>query len=207
MKLHEPATFWTDCGLAAWSACLASLLIVRATGPLSSVLTWWVAAFATCALAATAGAVHHGLGHGLSPGINRAAWRLALLSLVGTGFCLTQIAALNVFQGAALTMAQFAATIVTAILAAAALRVEKFSVAVLAYGIGQILVLMSAVLAREVQPSSRLPWLAAAVAASALAAGVQHFRLGPSRHFNHNDLYHVIQAIAQGAFYLAAATY
>lgn len=207
MKLHEPATFWTDCGLAVWSACLASLLVLRATAPFPSALAWWVAAFATCAIAATAGAIHHGLGPGLSPRINQSTWRLAILSLVGTGFCLTQIAALNVFQGATLTLAQFSASIVTAILAAVALRVEKFSVAIFAYGFGQILVLTSALLTREVQPPTRLPWLAAAVAASALAAGVQHFRLGPSRHFNHNDLYHVVQAIAQGAFYLAAATY
>ena len=207
MKLREPATFWTDCGLAAWSACLAALLVMRSTGTLSSVLAWWVAAFATCFLAATAGAVHHGLGHELSPSTNRSTWQLTLLSLVGTGFCLTQIAALNVFQGTALTLAQFAATLVTAILAAIALRAEKFSVAIFAYGFGQLLVLMSAVLTREAQPPSRLPWLAAAVATSALAAGVQSFRLGPSRHFNHNDLYHLVQAIAQGAFYLAAATY
>jgi hypothetical protein len=207
VKLREPATFWTDCGLAAWSACLAAFLVMRSTDPLSSALAWWVAAFAACVVAATAGAVHHGLGHGLSPGMNRTTWRLALLSLVGTGFCLTQIASLNVFHGATLTLAQIAATIATAILALVTLRVEKFSVAIFAYGLGQILVLMSAVFTHEVQPPSRLPWLAAAVAASAIAAGVQHFRLGPSRHFNHNDLYHVVQAIAQGAFYLAAATY
>lgn len=207
MKLREPATFWTDCGLAVWSAGLTASLVMRSTGSLSSGLTWWVAAFATCVVAATAGAIHHGLGRGLSPAINRFTWRLALLSLIGTGFCLTQIAALNAFQGATLTLAQIAAISVTAILATVALRVEKFSAAIFAYGIGQILVLMSVVLAREVQPPSRLPWLAAAVAASALAAGVQHFRLGPSRHFNHNDLYHVVQVIAQGAFYLAAATY
>jgi hypothetical protein len=207
VKLREPATFWTDCGLAAWSACLAALLVMRSTGPLSSGLTWWVAAFVTCFLAATAGAVHHGLGHGLSPAINRSTWQLTLLSLIGTGFCLTQIAALNIFQGTALSLAQFAATIVTAILAAIARRTEKFSVAIFAYGFGQLLVLMSAVLTREAQPPPRLPWLAAAVATSALAAGVQFFRLGPSRHFNHNDLYHLVQAIAQGAFYFAAATY
>lgn len=204
MKLHEPATFWTDCGLAAWSACLAGSLVLRATGLFPSVMAWWVAAFATCACAATAGAVHHGLGHALSPGIDRSIWRIALLSLVGTGFCLMQIAALTAFRGSALTVAHLAACITTAILAMVALRMEKFSVAIFAYGIGQILVLTSAVVTRETQPPTQLPWLSAAVAASALAAGVQHFRLGPSRRFNHNDLYHLIQAIAQGAFYFAA---
>ena len=67
MKLREPATFWTDCALAAWSAWLAAAAFSRAPAPFPPMLGWWIGAFATCALAATAGALHHGLGHELPP--------------------------------------------------------------------------------------------------------------------------------------------
>ena len=206
MKLREPATFWTDCALAVWSAFLAAALTHGAPSPCPAGLTWWIAAFATCALAAAAGAVHHGLGHELPPAANRASWRLALLALVGTGLCLMQVAARLAVAATALTAAQLGAWLVTALFAAAALRREKFSVAIRAYGLGQLLVLAAAVAARHSHPPAHLAWIDAGVATSALAAAIQHFRLSPHPRFNHNDLYHVVQAAAQGCFYFGAAS-
>ena len=206
MKLREPATFWTDCALAAWSAWLAGALWQRAPAPLAPVVGWWIAAFATCAVAATAGAVHHGLGHELSPATNRASWRLALLALVGTGLCLAQVAALTALASFVLGAAQLSAWLAAACFGAAALRRETFSVAITAYGLGQLLVLAAALAAHANLPAGYLAWLATAVATSAVAAAIQHFRVSPHPRFNHNDLYHVVQAAAQGCFYLGAAS-
>jgi hypothetical protein len=205
VKIREPATFWTDCALAAWSAWLAAVLLYCAPAPLPTVLGWWIGGFATCALAATAGAVHHGLGHELSPAANRASWRFALLSLVGTGLCLMQVAALVALSGPALSVAPAASFLIAALFAVAALRLEKFSVAMSAYGLGQGLVLVAALAARHTHPTAHLAWLAAAISTSALAAAVQHFRVSPHPHFNHNDLYHLVQAAAQGFFFLGAS--
>ena len=44
----------------------------------------------------------------------------------------------------------------------------------------------------------------AAIALTIVATLVQQLRLAPSAHFNHNDLYHVIQTVALVAFYRAA---
>jgi hypothetical protein len=48
-------------------------------------------------------------------------------------------------------------------------------------------------------------WLIAGVLVSLVAAIVQARRLAPHRHFNHNDLYHVIQMAALYAFYRGGA--
>jgi hypothetical protein len=40
-----------------------------------------------------------------------------------------------------------------------------------------------------------------AVALSMVAGALQHFRVAPHRHFNHNDLYHVVQLAAVVLFY------
>lgn len=205
LQLREPATFWTDCALAAWSAWLAAALFYRTPAPVPHLLAWWIGGFASCALAATAGALHHALGHALPPSANRATWRLALLSLVATGLCLMQVAALLALAGPPLFVAQISAYVAAALFALAALRVEKFSVAIQAYGLGQLLVLAAAIAARHAHPPAHLIWLGAAITTSALAAAVQHFRLSPHAHFNHNDLYHVVQAAAQGFFFLGAA--
>jgi peptidoglycan/LPS O-acetylase OafA/YrhL len=44
-------------------------------------------------------------------------------------------------------------------------------------------------------------WILAGVAVSALAAMVQYFGIAPHPHFNHNDLYHVVQITAMALFY------
>jgi hypothetical protein len=43
----------------------------------------------------------------------------------------------------------------------------------------------------------------AAIGLSVIAALVQQLQVSPSLQFNHNDLYHVIQAFALGGFYRA----
>jgi hypothetical protein len=51
-------------------------------------------------------------------------------------------------------------------------------------------------------PASR--WILAGVGVSVLAAGVQASGLALHRHFNHNDLYHVIQIAAMILLYAGA---
>lgn len=204
LKLHEPATFWTDCALAAWSAWLAFSLAHHAASAPTPLAFWWIGAFATCALAALAGAIHHGLGPDLPPAVNQASWRLALLSLVGTGLCLLQVAAHLTLTGTPLLAAQGLSLVLAAGFALAALRIDKFYVAIAAYGLGQVAVLATALLAHQHYPAAHLAWLATAFSLSLLAALIQHFRLSPAVRFNHNDLYHVVQFAAQGCFYLGA---
>ncbi|HEV7477419.1 MAG TPA: hypothetical protein VGO02_06755 [Burkholderiales bacterium] len=47
-------------------------------------------------------------------------------------------------------------------------------------------------------------WMIGGVAVSVVAAGVQAMHLAPHPHFNHNDLYHVIQIAAMWLFYRGA---
>jgi hypothetical protein len=47
-------------------------------------------------------------------------------------------------------------------------------------------------------------WMLGGVGVSVLAAGVQASGFALHRHFNHNDLYHVIQIAAMVLFYIGA---
>ena len=51
-------------------------------------------------------------------------------------------------------------------------------------------------------PATR--WILAGVAVSLIAAGVQAGRLALHEHFNHNDLYHVLQTAAMALYYAGA---
>jgi hypothetical protein len=168
--------------------------------------TWWVAAFATSAGAAAAGAVHHGLGHTLRPNVNQRVWQFTLLALVGTGLCLLQVALHVALTGAAYVAGQVVTWGVAVTCGIAAVRIDKFSAAIGAYGVGMIALLGAAIVARYRYPVAHLGWIATAFALSAAAAGVQDRRIGLGPRFNHNDCYHVVQLAAQGCFYLGAAS-
>lgn len=204
-RLREPATFWTDCLLAACSGWLAWSL--ARSGPTSHApaTLWWIGAFTASAIAAAAGAIHHGLGHELHPSANQRLWQFTLLSLVGTGFCLLQVAAHLALAGPVLLSAQIAAGLVALGFGAAALRIDKFSAAIGAYGLGLTAVTSAAILTRHHYASVHWFWIVAGFGLSVAAAVVQHFRIGCGPRFNHNDLYHVVQLAAQGCFYLGAA--
>jgi hypothetical protein len=44
-------------------------------------------------------------------------------------------------------------------------------------------------------------WVLAAIAVSAVAGAVQFYRVALHEHFNHNDLYHVIQIVGVVLFF------
>jgi hypothetical protein len=67
---------------------------------------------------------------------------------------------------------------------------------------GSALLIVAALHAIRRDPAWR--WMLGGVAVSVVAAGVQALELAPHPHFNHNDLYHVIQIAAMWLFYRGA---
>ena len=50
-------------------------------------------------------------------------------------------------------------------------------------------------------------WILGGVAVSLVAAGIQAGRLAPHEHFNHNDLYHVVQVVAMLLYYAGVSRF
>jgi hypothetical protein len=197
MTLHEPATLVTDLLLAALAGGLAAHL--RGLGPRHLAPRWWAAALAGTAVSALVGGLYHGFGANFGPEIVRAWWTATLLVI-----CLTA-AAMDVTllhemvpperHRPWLGVVGFKA----AAFAVFALQYPRFVIVIIAYGMS---LAAWAVLALAV----RRPWRGAmllGVGFSLVAAAVQQLRIGVSAHFNHNDLYHVIQAFALIAFHRA----
>jgi hypothetical protein len=69
---------------------------------------------------------------------------------------------------------------------------------------GTALILVAALHLRSAARDRASRWILAGVGASVLAAGVQASGFALHRHFNHNDLYHVIQVAAMILFYAGA---
>jgi len=198
--LAEPATALTDLGLGLLAGVLAGKTARGArdrcqADPLA-LRGWFVLLFGATAVAAVAGAIVHGPVADPRDSTHRATWMVALASVSVSGVALSAIAA-------RLLLPRSAARLVTAVAATrggmfvAGLRSDTpyaSAVAQYAPGVGFVGLAFLAELGR---PEHRRPALTglAALGLTLLGAGIQRMRIVVHpRHFDHNAVYHCIQA-------------
>ncbi len=196
MRITEPMTMVTDYlmgALAAW--CAAKLFRAGASGaPLS--VTVWGGVFLGTALASFAGGTHHGFVQVLQPSTARALWKATLLATGLASACLLGAAALagssGVLQRALLVL------VVVKLIAYVWWMTghDDFMFVIYDYGSALLLTMVVAWLSKTGGMTAALPWLNAGAAVAVVAALIQAFKLAPHPHFNHNDLFHVVQMVA-----------
>ena len=201
MTISEPMTFATDLLLAAVGAVLARRLAVQAGRRGLTARRWWSVAFAATALAALAGGVWHGVHTHLPWLADRGLWKLTLVAAGAASFSLLAAAS---FGGLAPPARKTALTIATAGSLAYLFWIsisDDFIAVVLTSGFA-LLYVAAVHFARIGRPGSKAILVGVAVA---LVGGVvQAARLAPHPSFNHNDLYHVIEAVALVVFFRGA---
>jgi hypothetical protein len=190
MTLHEPMTLATDYLLAL--ACAGfSVLLFRMK---SAATGWWSIACAAVAVAALVGGTYHGFPQ-FYPAL---LWKTTLVAagaascamVIATGIA-TGIAPKAVFWLAVLKFAAYLAWIA---------QHDDFLAVVI--DSGSALLVVAAL--HAIRGDAAWRWMISAVAVSVAAAAVQAMKLAPHPHFNHNDLYHVIQIAAMFLFYRGA---
>ncbi len=199
MTVHEPATLVTDLLLGGFAGWLAWRL--RGAMPAANLAArWWSAALALTAVSALVGGLYHGFALNFAATVVRVWWSGTLLTI-----CLMSAAmALSLLHEAVPSRRQglWRLLIVAklAVGAIAAMVHPRFVVVIADYGL--TLLVWAAVAFALARPWRRE--MLAGVGLSGVAAVVQQMRWGVSAQFNHNDVYHVIQAAALFLFYRAA---
>jgi hypothetical protein len=202
MTVHEPMTLATDLALGTLTAVFAALLFREARVSGSIAMRLWGCAFVCSAAAALLGGLNHGFGPELSEGGRAALWKATLLVGGGTSFFLVASAARAVLPPGPQRI----------LLGAAFLKLVAYAVWVWEHPVFKWLVYDygSAMLAVAVLHGLRLwngpaaPgswWVLGGIAASMGAAVVQGSGFVLHRHFNHNDLFHVLQMGATALLY------
>lgn len=199
MTIAEPTTMLTDYALAGVSAYLSIKLLRQASAELPTRL--WSVAFAFVALSALAGGTWHGFRPVLDARTLTVLWKLTVFA-VGVFDLLMAVGAI---------LATVTGRVRTGLLAAVGLKFLVYAVWMVEHNEFRYVVLDSAatmvlLLALHGQAlwlrgdrASR--WIIAGVLVSALAAIIEASGFALHRHFNHNDLYHVIQTMAMALFY------
>lgn len=204
MKVLEPDVTFTDYGLAVECTVLTAL-VVRRGSPGNPLRVWVAIFFATLGLAALTG----GTVHGFFPDERSLGWRVlwptTLLAIGGTAVSAWAVGARLSLNERAARVVVAAALIVFVAYGMVVLVVSRdFAVAIAHYAPSAVFLLGA--LATQ-YAKTRAPHVAVGVVAVLLmliAALVQ--RLGVALHpvsFNHNALYHAIQAVALLLFYRA----
>lgn len=187
--ISEPMTLATDYLLALVAAIMAARILRTAGG--QDARRWWGVAFIALALGAALGGTHHGFRL-------EALWKPTVLVL--------GVASAAMVAGSALATAPGKWRLGLVALAAAKLAVywtwawhdDRFIWVVADTGSAFALVALLHLAAWR-RPGSR--WMVAGVAVSIAAAAVQASGLDLHRHFNHNDLYHLVQLVALLLYY------
>lgn len=200
----EPMTVATDVVLAALAFAFAAAL---ASGPASSgsaARGCLAAGMAVTGLSALVGA----LAHGISPAndaLRERLWRLTVYVTGLIGAAIVASVAYFAARGGVRTALLVFAAVKLVVFVYRAARQPEFKVVAADYGAALAILLVGAVSELVRRQAPGMTWLIAGVLVSLLAAIVQARRFALHRHFNHNDLYHVIQMAALYAFYRGGA--
>lgn len=201
--MTEPDVTLTDFALALECAIFA-LLVARTSSP--PMRRWWVVFFGGIAISALCGGLVHGYFSDESTTEWALAWRTTLLAIGVTSMATWSLGA-YLQQGDRLGAAvRRAAVWIFAVYAIIVLTVStSFFVAVLMYLPATLFMLVAIVDAYRRSPTRAEAYGIAGLVLTLIAAAIQQFRIPiHPLYFNHNALYHAVQAIALLLIFLAA---
>jgi Family of unknown function (DUF6962) len=203
--MTEPTTVLTNLALSGVAFVLGVRLAYAAMGAGVASSGAMAAGLLSAAVAAVLGAA----AHGIDPRVDRAqrerAWRAALYATGLTGAASVASVAFFTARGAVrATILAFAAVKFLGYLVRVARRPD-FRVAAMDYGGALAVLLVGAAYALVRWRAPGTTWLIGGVLVSLVAGLVQVRRVALHRHFNHNDLYHLIQIVALYMFYRGGA--
>ncbi|MCB1018948.1 MAG: hypothetical protein H6509_07110 [Bryobacterales bacterium] len=198
--IREPMTLATDYALAALGVYFGLRLLrsdVRAR-------RLWAYAFLAMAAGALFGGTAHGFAEWFSPAQAKLVWKATTYSIGLASFFL--LAA----TGAGALPCRWSRVVMT--VAAVKLAVylwwmashDAFVYVIYDYGPSMLAVLAGHLWAWRARGADWAKWIAAGVVVSFVGAGVQMSGFALAEHFNHNDLYHVIQMAGLWLFWRGA---
>lgn len=201
MQITEPTTMLTDYLVAALSFYFWRQLRLDSTQRQVVAARWWSRAFLATAVGALAGGTSHGFATHLGETGWLVFWKLTIYSLAGASLALLLAALHASFGGRALRVLTGVAWIKFGVYCLFMLRENDFDYVIYDYGSSMAIVLLLQLAAWYRHHSRAAPWIFFGILVSAIASQIQMRELGFHRHFNHNDLFHIVQMVSLGLFY------
>jgi hypothetical protein len=210
MQITEPATLATDYLLALFTAWLGRRLLLASriaewNGLIEAAGAqhWWSVAFVATAVAGAAGGTVHGFEQMMARPLTNLLWIATLESLIVAAFAVVSAAIIMIGWGRTATFATtFAAAVAFGSYGLWVVKHPAFASAIAAYGVALAVLLAVRLRVRPLDRGGR--FLIAGIVISVIAAAIQQSGWSLHPKFNHNDLYHVVQAVGVWLLYRAA---
>lgn len=199
MTISEPMTLLTDYLLGALVLFFAVRLGTAGRRSSQMSVRLWSLAFYASAAAALAGGTYHGFLPYLEGPAALLLWKITVYAVGAAGFSLLVAAVIAAFAGRSRRCLLGLAGLKFLLYAAWMATHNDFRFVIYDYAPSLLAVLLLQIHGAFRRRQSSAPWLIGGILVSFIAAGVQRSGLLLHEHFNHNDLYHVIQ---MGAFWL-----
>lgn len=201
--MTEPDVALTDYAIAL--ECLVFCVLTR-RWPASQARGWWLLLFASVAAGSLIGGTVHGFFTDESTAGYRLLWPSTLIALGVTSACMWMAGAAAVANARARGRIGIAVGIMLLAYVAVVMWVSsRFVVAIAAYLPATVFLLVAFTRAYRRTRSRAIGWGIAGIALTFAAAAVQQLHIGLHPvYFNHNALYHVIQAAALAMIFVGA---
>ncbi|MEO6525751.1 MAG: hypothetical protein ABIP93_03935 [Gemmatimonadaceae bacterium] len=201
----EPMTVATNVVFAVLAFVFAVRLAARSASEGSAAAGCFAAAMFATGLAALIGAIAHGIDPARDAALRERLWRGALYTTGLISAASVASVAFFAARGSARMAILAFAAVKLVVFTHRVTRQPEFRIAAVDYGGALAIVLVGAAYETLRRHAPGMAWLMVGVVVSLVAGIVQARKLALHRHFNHNDLYHVIQMVALYAFYRGGA--
>ena len=198
--IQEPMTLATDYMLAGLGVAFGVHLLRKG----SRAGRLWAYAFFAMAAGALFGGTAHGFVDWLDAGRHAAVWKATTYSIGLASFFLLAATAAGVLPCKLSRMLMIAAAVKLAIYLWWMGSHDEFKYVIYDYGPSMLVVLAAHLRAWRAIGVKWARWIVAGVVVSFAGAGVQMSGFALHQHFNHNDLYHVVQMVGLWLFWRGA---
>ena len=193
MRITEPMTMITDYLMGALAFVLALRLLGDPSAGQHASGRLWAAAFVMTAVAAFVGGTYHGFIQWMPGVAGRAMWKATLVATGVGSACLLAAAVVAASAGPLRTALVLLAVVKLAVYLWTVSTRDAFVLVIVDYGAALVAVLLAAWFIRPTGLTPAAWWITAGVAVAVVAGLIQWARVAPHPHFNHNDLFHVVQ--------------
>ena len=204
MNITEPATFFTDLLISGVSIFFLLCLLRKYRDAHSFTILFWALGFSSLAISALMGAIFHGSGYWFEQSFRDSIWLVALVTMIVMSAFLLSAVTFSALDGRYRTLALSVIVVKAVIVLIWILNDIRFVVAIYDYGSSMACIAIMALLRLRGSWSTPGRWILSAIALSIVGSVVQVMKLAPHPHFNHNDVFHLIQLLANWLFYRAA---
>lgn len=198
--ISEPMTLLTDWVLAGLCVALGRRLQLEASRRGIRSMRLLAGSFFATAVGAFTGGAAHGFRTWLGDAGSALTWKVTVLAIGITTLLFVAAAAWAALHGRGRNLLLAVAGLQALVYSVWMLFHDEFVWVILDYVPAMLVVLaLQGLQYRRGDPSAG--WLAAGIVTSFVGAGIQASGLAPHPHFNHNDLYHVVQMAATWMLY------